>query len=104
MKRHGRCSPARTMSSHAKVLRPALESGLIEYVCQAHAPAEHGPTVTPLHGSWSYCPGFDERGHVWRQIRPVTRERLERFILLKRVNGGSAPARARAPARSRPSG
>jgi hypothetical protein len=61
----------------------ALESGLIEFVCQAHAPAEDGPTVTPLYGRWSYCPGFDERGHRWRQIEPVTRDRLERYVLPK---------------------
>jgi hypothetical protein len=74
---------ARTMRSHAKGLGEALESGLIEFVCRAHAPAAHGPTITPLHGSWSYCPGFDELGHVWRQIEPVTRDRLERFMLSK---------------------
>jgi hypothetical protein len=71
------------MPSYGKGLGPALESGLIEFVCRAHAPAEDGPTITPLHGSWSYCPGFDESGHSWRQIEPVTREGLERQILPK---------------------
>jgi hypothetical protein len=64
-------------------LGEALESGLIEFVCRAHAPAPSGPTVTPLSGRWSYCPGFAERGHNWKQIEPVTRERLERLVLPK---------------------
>jgi hypothetical protein len=67
----------------------ALADGLIEFVCRAHAPAEHGPTITPWQGSWSYCPGFEERGHIWRQIEPVSRERLERFVLSKRVKPSS---------------
>ncbi|HEV8671870.1 MAG TPA: hypothetical protein VGS01_14175 [Candidatus Limnocylindria bacterium] len=62
----------------------SLQAGLIEFVCRAHAADERGPTITPLYGRWSYCPGFARRGHDWRQIEPVTRERLERYVLAKR--------------------
>ena len=59
----------------------ALESGLIEFVCDAHVPDEEGPTVTPLRVAWGYCPGAEGGGHRWRQIEPTKRERLERHIL-----------------------
>jgi hypothetical protein len=59
----------------------ALESGLIEFVCEAHAPDEDGPTVTPLRVGWGYCPGAEGDGHRWRQIEPTKRERVERDVL-----------------------
>jgi len=58
-----------------------LEMGLIEFVCDAHDPARGGPTVTPIRGSWRYCGGPDRGGHRWRRIEPVSRERLERYVL-----------------------
>jgi hypothetical protein len=53
-------------------------------VCRAHQADERGPTITPLYGRWSYCPGYRRGGHDWRQIEPVSRDRLERYVLPKR--------------------
>jgi hypothetical protein len=69
----------------AKWSGSALGSGLIEFVCYTHLPDEDGPTITPQYGSWSYCAGSAVRGHDWRQVEPVTRERLERYVLPKRL-------------------
>ena len=60
-----------------------VESGLIEFVCDAHEAVEDGPTVTPVNVGWGYCPGAGAGRHTWRQIEPTKRERLERDARLK---------------------
>jgi len=75
----------------ARWSKSALGSGLIEFVCQSHAATEEGPTITPQYGSWSYCAGSAARGHDWRQVEPVTRERLERYILPRRHRRQTSP-------------
>lgn len=71
----------------SQVVRPgsALEFGLVEFVCDAHASADEGPTVTPLRVGWGYCPGAERGDHRWRHIEPTTRERLERYVLPLRM-------------------
>ena len=59
----------------------SFDSGMIEFICDAHDPEEDGPTVTPLRVGWGYCPGAGGGRHTWRQIEPATRERVERYTL-----------------------
>jgi hypothetical protein len=66
------------MPSNLERSRSGVASGLIEFVCDSHQAVEDGPTVTPVNVGWGYCPGAGGGGHIWRQIEPTTRERLER--------------------------
>jgi hypothetical protein len=60
---------------------PALKAGLIGFICETHRPDTDGPTVTPIDGAWGYCPSSRTTGHLWTRVEPVSRERLERFVL-----------------------
>jgi hypothetical protein len=90
---------ARTMPPDTRRSYSALDTGLIGYVCRTHSPDERGPTITPVHGTWCYCPGFMERDHAWRRIEPTSRDRLERYILRRETTEAATSSQKEASQR-----